>query len=123
MATLAERDMCGLPLILPVTEKNTQSTRRLLQAQQRSPYVHTAFQLTRKAPHGGCPVNPVQDKRTGIPEVSTILTIFEHTPLGLYSSVQSMPLVENKPWRKSNLHFSPSFPCFISFLSYKQLTS
>lgn len=58
----------------------------------------------------GCAVNPVQDKRTDIPEVSTILTIFEHTPLGLYSSVQSVTPGEKQAMDKEQ-------PLLFTFLS------
>lgn len=127
MATLAARNMCGLPLILSITEKNIQSTRHLFQAQQRSTYIYIYCLLTdQKAPNGGCPVNPMQDKTRGqtSSRSAPFLPSFEHTPLGLYGSVQSVTPGEKQVMeKKSNLHFSPSFPCFISSLTYKQLTS
>lgn len=87
---------------------------------EESLYIHTAFRLIRKAPNGGCPVNPMQDKRTDTLEVSTILTIFEHNPLGLYGSVQSVtPGEKSKPWRKSNLHEEqPPLFTFLSLLYF-----
>lgn len=47
-----------------------------------------------------CKSGARQDKRTDIPEVSTILNIFEHTPLGLYSSVQSVTPDEKQAMEK-----------------------
>lgn len=72
-----------------------------------------------------CPVNPVQDKTRGQTSLKSapFLTSL-NTPLWDCTVLYRVwPLMKNKPWRKSNLHFAPSSPCFISSLTYKQLTS
>lgn len=52
-------------------------------------------------------------KRTGIPKVSTLFTIFAHTYPGLVQFLRVLSLSHHKPQSREGNLPSPSFPCFI----------
>lgn len=133
MSTLAARNMCGLPLVLPITEKGIQSPRHPLPSttkdSQKSATRYslcTAGQLRRKASKGEmlCKHSARKDKSTGHAWGQHHAYHLWTHPFWTCTALSECKLY----WITSHgerVSSSPpsSLPCFIFPLTYKQLTS
>lgn len=100
MSTLAARNMCGLPLILSITEKGIQSIRLPLPSTTEESLCTYCLSTEQECLQTGrCTVNAVQGKpREQASLRSTTFLPSLNTPLGTCTLLYRVwPLVNNKP--------------------------